>query len=200
MFYELTIKGHVRVPPALFSEDPENAVLKNLNTEYANYVSKELGIIVAVLNVNSVGDGIIIPGDGAAYYETEFKLLTYRPELQEVVLGKVSEITDFGAFVDIGALDGMVHISQTMDDFVSFSKSGVLTGKETRRTLKVGDKCRARIIAISYKEVNNPKIGLTMRQPALGSFNWLEEELKKREAPVEAKEVKEKPKKGRVKK
>ncbi len=191
MFYELTIKGHVRVPPTLFNEAPEDAVLKNLNTEYANYVSKELGIIIAVLDVDSVGDGILIPGDGAAYYETEFKLLAYRPELQEVVLGKVSEITDFGAFVDIGALDGMVHISQTMDDFVSFSKSGVLTGKETRRTLKTSDKCRARIIAISYKEMNNPKIGLTMRQPGLGSFSWLEEESKKHEGG-EVKETKEK--------
>ena len=125
-------------------------------------------------------DGIIIPGDGAAYYGTTFKLLVYRPELQEVVLGRVTDITDFGAFIDIGAIDGMIHVSQTMDDFVSFSKSNVLTGKESKKVLKVGDLCRARIIAVSFKELANPKIGLTMRQPFLGNLTWIEEEMAKK--------------------
>ena len=66
-----------------------------------------------------------------------------------------------------------------MDDFISFSKSKVLTGKETKRSLKVGDKCRARVIAVSYKDLANPKIGLTMRQPTLGNLKWVEEDVKK---------------------
>ena len=69
----------------------------------------------------------------------------------------ITDITDFGVFLDIGAVDGMIHISQTMDDFVSFSKSGVLSGKQSKRNLKAGDDCRARIIAISFKEAKNPK-------------------------------------------
>jgi DNA-directed RNA polymerase subunit E' len=54
-------------------------------------------------------------------------------------------------------------------------------GKKTGRTVKVGDKCKARIIAVSYKDLNNPKIGLTMRQEGLGRLEWLEET-----APVKA--------------
>ena len=61
----------------------------------------------------------------------------------------------------------------------SFSKSNVLTGKETKRNLKVGDLCRARVIAVSYKDVSNPKIGLTMRQHRLGALSWIEEDMKK---------------------
>jgi len=68
-----------------------------------------------------------------------------------------------------------------MDDFVSFSKSNVLTGKESKKTLKVNDECRARIIAVSYKDLKNPKIGLTMRQYLLGNLNWVKEEAKKKE-------------------
>jgi DNA-directed RNA polymerase subunit E'/Rpb7 len=34
--------------------------------------------------------------------------------------------------------------------------------------LKPGDLCRAKIIAISFKDIENIKIGLTMRQPTLG--------------------------------
>ena len=96
-----------------------------------------------------------------------------------IMLGKISDVTDFGAFIDIGSIDGMVHISQTMDDFVSYNKSNVLTGKESKKVLKSGDDCRARIIAVSFKNVKDPKIGLTMRQPGLGNLNWIDEDIKK---------------------
>lgn len=181
MFYEIEVKGHVRVPPSQFKDDLKEAIAKELNKKYDGVISKNLGVVMGVTEILKIGEGIIIPGDGAAYYDTQFKLLAFRPELQEVSLGKVMEISDFGAFVNIGPLDGMVHISQAMDDYVSFSKSNTLTGKESKRTLKVGDLCRARIIAVSYKDMANPKIGLTMRQPGLGKEEWLEEDKRKKD-------------------
>ena len=138
--------------------------------------------MIDVSNVNKIAEGIIIPGDGASYFETQFELLTFRPELQEVVLGKIKDIADFGAFINLGPIEGMIHVSQTMDDFVSFSKDKVLAGKESKRTLRVGDRCRARIIAVSYKDITNPKLGLTMRQQGLGKLEWLEEDLKPKES------------------
>jgi DNA-directed RNA polymerase subunit E' len=181
MFYEIEVKGHVRVPPSQFKDDLKEAIAKELNKKYDGVINKNLGVVMGVTEILKIGEGIIIPGDGAAYYDTQFKLLAFRPELQEVSLGKVMEISDFGAFVNIGPLDGMVHISQAMDDYVSFSKSNTLTGKESKRTLKVGDLCRARIIAVSYKDMANPKIGLTMRQPGLGKEEWLEEDKRKKD-------------------
>lgn len=178
MYYELEVRSHVRVPPSLFKEDVKECIAKSITERYDGLVSKELGAVIAVTDIVNIGDGVIIPGDGATYYDTRFKILTFKPEMQEVVLGRVNDITDFGAFVDMGALDGMIHVSQTMDDFVSFSKANVLTGKESKKVLKVGDKVRARVIAISYKDQTNPKIGLTMRQPRLGAEHWIEEEVK----------------------
>ena len=96
----------------------------------------------------------------------------------------------------------MVHVSQAMDDFVSFSKSGTLTGKQSNKVLKTGDAVRARIVAISFKDPRNPKLGLTMRQPFLGKKEWIEVETKfaakaakKAEKEAEAKEKKPKEKK-----
>ena len=178
MFYEAELKSHIRVPPSSFKEDVKKSVLGELNRKFENFISKDIGVAIAVSEVKSIGDGVIIPGDGAAYYETTFKLITYKPELHEVVLGIVSDITDFGAFMNIGPLDGMIHISQTMDDYVNFSKTNVLTGKESKKTLKVNDACRARIVAVSFKNSVEPKIGLTMRQPQMGALTWIEEELK----------------------
>ncbi len=187
MFYEVKVRGHIRVNPSLFKEDVKKAVLSKLNEQFEGFISKELGLLIAISSIDNIGDGIIIPGDGAAYYDTTFTALTYKPELQEVVLGKVSDITDFGAFLDIGTIDGMIHVSQTMDDYVSFSKSNVLTGKESKKILKVNDRCRARIIAISFKDPTNPKIGLTMRQASMGNLKWIEDELKKKEKKAKSK-------------
>jgi len=191
MFYELEIQSHVRLPPTDFKEKDLNKTLKEkLNENYEGRIDKEWGIIITVKEITNVGEGVIVPGDGAAYYDTTFKLLTFRPEIQEVVLGTITDITDFGIFFNIGAIDGMIHVSQTMDDFVSISKVGVLTGKASKQVLKSKDKCKARIVAVSYKDINNPKIGLTMRQPGLGSLVWIKETKKK--AGDEEKEEKKK--------
>jgi len=172
MFYLVEVEDFVRVEPRLFGLKTADAVKEQLHQSYSNFQDKELGTVVDVLEVLSVDDGIIIPGDGAAYYKSRFKIITFRPELQEIVYGKIEEITNFGAFIDMGVLRGMIHISQAMDDFVSFAKTGSLTGKDGKRSLNVGDQCMARIVAISYKG-EDPKVGLTMRQPGLGKLDWI---------------------------
>ena len=178
MFYIVDAEDYVRVEPKLFGLDTKTAVEEQLQNTYANYHDEEMGEVIAVISVGSVGEGIIIPGDGAAYYNSSFKLLVWKPELNELVYGTITEITNFGAFINMGAMQGMIHIGQTMEDFVSFSSSNVLSGKATKRVLKKGDNCLARIVAISYKG-DQPKIGLTMRQPGLGKIEWVEEEKKK---------------------
>ncbi|MBS3114780.1 DNA-directed RNA polymerase [Candidatus Woesearchaeota archaeon] len=195
MFYKVQLKDHIRVPPNLFNLPLEEAVIKRIKTKYNGFISKDLGIVVDVSGMKDIGEGVIIPGDGASYYDASFELLTFKPEMQEVVLGKIKDIAEFGAFINIGPIDGMIHISQTMDDFVSFSKDKTLAGKETKRTLKVNDLCRARIIAVSFKDILNPKLGLTMRQQGLGRLEWIKEELEekapKKEEKAPKKEEKE---------
>ena len=200
MFYEVEIEDYVRVSPELFALPVEEAIAAQLKKKYLNYIDKEIGVVVGVLDVKEVGEGIIIPGDGAAFYKSSFSLLTYLPELQELVYGEIKEITNFGAFMDLGCIDGMIHVSQTMDDFVSFSKSNTLVGKNGKRSLKKDDLCVARIIAISYK-AEQPKIGLTMRQPGLGKIEWLGEDKRKAKTKAVSGEKKEgKKKEGKYKK
>ncbi|MBL7050735.1 DNA-directed RNA polymerase [Candidatus Woesearchaeota archaeon] len=192
MFYKLKLKDHIRVPPSLFEFPVEEAIISAIKKTYTNMISKNLGIIIDVVKIAKINEGIIIPGDGASYYDTEFELLTFRPELQEVILGGIRDIADFGVFITMGPTDGMIHVSQTMDDYVSFSKDKSLLGKESKKSLKVGDKCRARIIAVSFKEATNPKIGLTMRQIGLGKIDWIREEAEEKN-----KKSKDKPTKGK---
>ena len=178
MFYKVRVKDFIRVPPSMFDVGKDEAILKNIRSTYENFVSKKLGFVINVIEIHNSKEGVIVPGDGAGYYQTEFDLLTFKPELNEMVYGKIRDITDFGAFMDLGGAEGMVHISQSMDDYVSFSKDKVLQGKKTHHALKVGDNCKARIIAVSFKDLKNPKIGLSMRQDGLGKLEWLDEDAK----------------------
>src|SRR3989344_1323850 len=164
MFYKLEVKDHIRVPPDTFNRPLEEAVVKRIKKKYDGFISKDLGIVIDVSGVKEIGEGIIIPGDGASYYEAVFILLTFKPEMQEVVLGKVRDIAEFGAFMNLGPIEGMIHISQTMDDFVSFSNP------------------------------LNPKLGLTMRQQGLGKLEWVKEDQSKKAPAEEEKPTKEKKK------
>ena len=202
MFYLAEIEDYVRVEPKLFGLATIGAVRQQLKDTYAEYISKDMGKVVEVVDVLEVGEGIIIPGDGAAYYKSKFKLLIWKPEIQELVYGVIAEITNFGAFINLGAMQGMIHISQTMDDYVSFSKSNTLVGKSGKKSLKKNDSCLARIVAISFRG-DEPKIGLTMRQPGLGKLEWISNEKKKSKQILKQTEKtaegKEKVKKGKKK-
>ena len=100
--------------------------------------------------------------------------------------------------MNLGVMKGMIHISQTMDDYVSFSTSGTLLGKDSKRILKKKDSCLARIVAVSYKG-DQTKIGLTMRQPGLGKLDWIKEEKQKNKKSEKAEKVEVKEKKGKKK-
>ncbi|HTY44142.1 MAG TPA: DNA-directed RNA polymerase [Patescibacteria group bacterium] len=198
MFYITEVEDYVRVDPKLFGLTTADAVEKQLKETYADYYNKDIGKVIEVIEILSVGEGVIIPGDGAAYYNSRFKLLVWKPELLELVYGTISEITNFGAFIDMGLMRGMIHISQTMDDYVSFSKTNTLVGKSGKRSLKKGDLCLARIVAISHKG-DEPKIGLTMRQPGLGKLEWIKED-KIQKQKDEKKAAKEEAGEGKAKK
>lgn len=177
MYIKLRLKDKVRVPPTLFNEGLQESVEKVIKKEYEGQLTSSGAMLILLNKVEKIGEGIIIPEDGAVYYDTEFEMIAWQPHMHEVVEGVVSEIREFGLFLRIGPVDGLVHSSQLMDDYVNYGKGG-LTGKQTKKTIKLGDKARARIIAVSLKSKEKAKIGLTMRQPGLGKLEWVEESIK----------------------
>ena len=196
MFYLAEVEDHIRVEPKHFGLPTHESIEKQLDESYVSSISKDLGFVLSVISVEGVGDGIIIPGDGAAFYKSRFRVLIWKPEMHELVFGTIKEITNFGAFMSMANSQGMIHVSQPMENYVSINKSGILQGKSTKRSLKVGDNCLARIVAISFKS-GEPKIGLTMRQPGLGKLEWIKED-KLKEAS-KAKKIAKKSKKEKNK-
>ena len=54
-----------------------------------------------------------------SYHNVVFNAIFFKPE-QEVIDGEVIEIAEFGAFVRIGPMDGLVHVSQVTDDYINY--------------------------------------------------------------------------------
>ena len=189
LFKLITQEDTIRIPPETFGNPLEAVGHQQVKAKYEGVVSEELGYVIAVANVKVNPTGKIIPGDGAAYHKVSFSLLTFYPKIQEVVEGEVVEIADFGAFVRIGPIDALLHVSQLMDDFISYDeKQGVLQGKETKRKLISGDQVRVRITAVSLGRAGSSgKIGVTARQPFLGKLEWIDYDIQKIKESTEKK-------------
>lgn len=191
MYKIITMHDKVRVPPKMFGSNREEAIQKSLEEKWEGLINKKLGVILSVTSVGEIGEGVILPGDGAIHYPADFELLVYSPEVHELIKGYVIDVTEFGVFVRMGPVDGMVHVSQIMDDFVSYDvKNSVFTGRDSKRVLKEKDPVKARVISISMGS-NQYKIGLTTRQGGLGVIGWSD----KRKAPAKKPERVEKGKK-----
>ncbi|HLC51498.1 MAG TPA: DNA-directed RNA polymerase [archaeon] len=182
MYNIATLRDVIAVPPAKFDKKLDEAVKESIQERLEGRVDNQIGVLLTVVSVEEIGEGIIEPGDPAVHYDVKFKMLCWMPKEQELVEGEVIDITEFGAFVRIGAMDGLVHVSQILDDYVSYDQKNLqLSARESRKVLKVGDTVRARVISIRLKEQS--KIGLTMRQHLLGSHKWLAEKPEKAEKP-----------------
>jgi DNA-directed RNA polymerase subunit E' len=178
MYKIFDVSDKIRVPPDKLGMKLEEAVKTSLEEKLEGSLEKSLGVILAVMSVEKIGEGLILPGDGALYFPVDFSVLTYVPEQHEVVKGEVIDVTEFGVFIRMGPVDGMVHVSQLMDDFVSYdSKNLMFTGKKTKRRIKEKSIVMARVISVSMAE-NQYKIGLTTRQPGLGAIEWFTKEEK----------------------
>jgi DNA-directed RNA polymerase subunit E' len=189
MFKLITLLDTIRIPPETFGNPLEKVGLDQVKAKYEGIVDEELGYVIAVNKVEVSPVGKIIPGDGATYHKVTFSLLTFYPVIQEIVEGDVVEIADFGAFVRIGPVDALLHVSQLIDDYMSYDeKQGVLLGKETKRKLTSGDQVRVRITAVSLGRAGSSgKIGVTARQPFLGKLEWLRIDAAKTKETVEKK-------------
>lgn len=70
-----------------------------------------------------------------------------------IVEGTVTNITNFGAFVEVEGKTGLVHISEVADTFV----------KDIREFLKEQDKVKVKVISVD----DNGKISLSIKQASI---------------------------------
>ncbi|PSQ64732.1 MAG: DNA-directed RNA polymerase [Halobacteriales archaeon SW_9_67_24] len=183
MYKRVELTDTIEVPPPLLGDVSPDLVKRLLQDKLEGRLDEDVGSVVSVIDVHDIGDGRVLPGrrghEGSVYYEATFDAVTFDPQMQEVVDGEVVEIVNFGAFVGIGPVDGLLHVSQISDEYLAFDEENQqLASRESNQTLGVGDAVRARIVTKSIDERNprDSKIGLTAKQVGLGKHGWLREE------------------------
>jgi DNA-directed RNA polymerase subunit E' len=185
MYKRVRLRDTVEVPPEALAEVTPDLVKRLLQDKLEGRMDEEVGSVVSVVEVHDIGDGAVLPNRPGVYYEAEFDAVTFDPEMQEVVDGEVVEVVNFGAFVGIGPVDGLLHVSQISNEYLAFDEENQqLASRDSNRVLGVGDAVRTRIVTKSIDERNprDSKIGLTAKQPGLGKLGWLEEDRARREA------------------
>ena len=182
MYYLHTRKDMVRIPPDRLDEDIGKVTMELAHQAFEGRMGPDQKLVVLITNLELIGDSRVVHGDGAVYQPVPMDMLLFDVKIQEIIEGVVDQITEYGAFIRFGPLDGLLHVSQVQDDHINTDVGNQrLIGKETKRELRVGDKVRARVVTISLNEISprESKIGLTMRQPGLGKHEWIIEDQNK---------------------
>lgn len=108
--------------------------------------------------------------------ERKAKAAKIRETLKEgdTLDGSVRKIMPFGAFVDIGGIDGLIHISDLTYDRIGFGEKAI------EKVLKEGQAVRVKVLKLEWDE-NDPKksrISLGMKQLADDPFQTAVSDIK----------------------
>jgi len=183
MYKRVRLKDTVEVPPKHLADVTDERVKALLQDKLEGRMDEDVGSVVSVIEVHDVGEGAVLHNRPGVYYEAEFDALTFDPDMQEVIDGTVVETVEFGAFVGIGPVDGLLHVSQITDEYLTFDGANQqLASSDSDKTLGVDDAVRVRVVTKSVDERNprDSKIGLTAKQPGLGKHDWLESDRRRR--------------------
>lgn len=135
-------ESRVFIPASLVSDSYE----KNLD----KYMDQEVEFVITECNPRKrrvIGNRKMLL---VAQKEEAQKALFERIEVGMTVEGTVKNVTDFGAFIDLGGADGLLHISE-----MSWGRV-----ENPKKALKVGDTVKAFI-----KDIQGTKIALSMKFP-----------------------------------
>ena len=152
-FSVIVDEARVFIPASLISDTYE----RDLN----KYADQEIEFIITEFNPRRhriIGDRkqILLARKAKATEELLAKI-----QVGDVVEGTVKNVTDFGAFIDLGGADGLLHISEMSWGRVDNPK----------KHFKVGEK-----LNVLIKDINGKKIALSLKFPDQNP--WIDAEQK----------------------
>lgn len=86
-----TVKDSVRINPSDLGSSPAVALQQEITRLYSDKIIRDVGLVISVYDICSFGLGSVHAGDGGAHYETEFRLVVFRPYEGEVIIGKIGQ-------------------------------------------------------------------------------------------------------------
>ncbi|KAE9629853.1 bifunctional 4-hydroxy-3-methylbut-2-enyl diphosphate reductase/30S ribosomal protein S1 [Defluviitalea raffinosedens] len=110
-----------------------------------------------------------VVGDHKQIYMEEFKKkkeeIFNSLEVGQKVEGTVRNITNFGAFIDLGGIDGLIHISQMSWKKIQHPEEVLKVGQEVEATVLKIDKDKEKISLTLKDEKSNPWFKIEEKYP-----------------------------------
>ncbi|MDA7025663.1 30S ribosomal protein S1 [Bacillus sp. CLL-7-23] len=145
------VKGGLVVDIGVRGFIPASLVEAHFVEEFTDYKGKTLTLIVVELDRDK--NRVILSHRAVVEQQQEERKHEFLQKLEsgQVLDGKVQRLTDFGAFVDIGGIDGLVHISQLSHAHVEKPSDVVEEGQDVKVKVLSVDRDNERI-SLSIKE------------------------------------------------
>lgn len=159
------VKGGLVVDVGLRGFIPASLVETYYVEDFSDYKGKTL--TVKIIDLDKEQNRIILSHRAVVEEEQEKKKqeLLQSLEAGQVVDGTVQRITDFGAFVDIGGVDGLVHISEVAHTHVD----------KVSDVLSEGDQIKVEILSVDPEQ---ERISLSYKNTQPGPWTGIEERIK----------------------
>lgn len=145
------VKGGLVADVGLRGFIPASLVETYFVEDFAEYKGKML--TVKIVDLNQDQNRIILSHRAVLEEEDELKKNRVLQTLEEgqVLVGTVQRIANFGVFVDIGGVDGLVHISQLAHEHVEKASDIVSVGQKLKVEVLSIDRDNERI-SLSHKK------------------------------------------------
>jgi DNA-directed RNA polymerase III subunit RPC8 len=103
MFIVTTVMDVIRIPHAQLSTPTMRALMNEIDQKYPNRVLYDVGFVIGRHGDRlKCGNGVCVAGDGAALHTCSFRLIVFRPFLEEVLMGYITKSTAEGIHVSLG--------------------------------------------------------------------------------------------------
>ncbi len=144
------VKGGLVVDVGLRGFIPASLVEMHFVEDFSDYLNKKLS--VKIVDLDQEQNRLILSHRAVLELEAgkDKKTLLESLERGQVIDGTVQRITDFGAFVDIGGVDGLVHISELAHSHVDKVTDVVSEGETIKVEILSVDPEKERI-SLSHK-------------------------------------------------
>lgn len=103
MFILKTVHDTIRIPASLLAGSTIEAIHNEIDQKYPNRILMDVGLVIGRYgDCLRIGNGVCVAGDGGSHHECTFRLIVFRPFVEEVLLGTIVKSTSEGVVVSMG--------------------------------------------------------------------------------------------------
>ncbi|MBH0329263.1 30S ribosomal protein S1 [Brevibacillus brevis] len=159
------VKGGLVVDVGVRGFIPASMVERHFVEDFSDYKGKTLAL--KVVEMDKEKNKVILSHKAVLEDEVKVHKQSIMDKIQvgQVLEGTVQRMTDFGVFVDIGGVDGLVHVSELAWNRVD----------KPSDVVKEGDKVKVKVLKIDRE---NERIGLSIKETQAGPWASVAEDFK----------------------